>query len=191
MMRIFIDLDGVVFDTIHTIVDLYNIDHLYYKNFEPVLPSSVRSWTFDELELEDWEYVNKYFNQPRFFTQLTLINSAKWIINKLHDAGFIITFCSIGTYPNLQLKRQWIQKHFKFAEFIPVDYEMYEDKSHINMSGAILIDDSSINLTTSNADLKICFGEEYPWNEDWKGVRSETWEDVYSLIKNYKGENDE
>jgi 5'(3')-deoxyribonucleotidase len=56
------------------------------------------------------------------------------------------------------------------------------DKSIVNMEGAILIDDHTGNLETSNADMKISFGKRYSWNEDWKGIICQTWKEVETLI---------
>jgi 5'(3')-deoxyribonucleotidase len=188
MRKIIIDLDGVVFDTIFTIVDLYNEDHIYYKDFQVVTPDKVKTWDFDELTLEPREYIDKYFNQPRFFTNVKLMTCSKWIINKLHDVyNYRIIFCSSGSYPNLQLKRDWININFPFAEFIPVEMPTYEDKSHVPMQDSIFIDDVSKNLITSNADIKICFGEDFSWNEGWDGIRCRNWIEVYEYIKKLEG----
>ena len=59
----------------------------------------------------------------------------------------------------------------------------YKDKSHIDMSDGIFIDDSVNNLETSNAAIKICFGDEYPWNEKWKGIRCANWHEVENYIE--------
>ena len=187
--KIIIDLDGVVFDTIQVICDLYNRDHIMYKDFKVVMPSEIKTWDFTELSLESPEYIDKYFNMPRFFSSLVLMNGAEWIINKLYNEGFKIIFCSSGSYPNLQLKRMWISKHFPQAEFIPVEMPTYPDKSHINMSGAIYIEDCHSNLITSNADIKICFGETYSWNENWDGKRCRDWIEVYQYIKELQNED--
>lgn len=184
MRKIFIDLDGVVFDTIKTIVDIYNDDHIMYKNFKLVNPSDIETWDFDELYLESREYIDSYFNQPRFFTDLSLMKGSKWLINKLHDKhNWEVIFCSAGSYPNLQLKRRWIDKNFSYADFIPVELPTYTDKSMVNMSGAVFLDDSCKNLETSNADIKICFGKEYVWNKDWNGVRCKNWFETYEYLK--------
>lgn len=190
--RIFIDLDGVVIDTISTIVGIYNEDHAQYKNFRMVVPSDIKTWDFDELELESREYIDSYFNQPRFFKSehLKWMMGAKWIINKLYDnLNCKIIFCSSGSYPNLQLKRQWIYRQFHYADFIPVEMPTYEDKSHVDMSGegTVFIDDCSKNLITSNAETKICFGEIYSWNEDWNGIRCRDWTEIYKLFKGWEG----
>lgn len=184
MKKIFIDLDGVVFDTIHTITSLYNVDHIMYKDFKMVKPSDIQTWDFDELSLEPREYIDKYFNMPRFFTTVKLMMGSKWIINKLHDKyNYEIIFCSSGSYPNLQLKRQWIDKNFSYADFIPVEMPFYKDKSHVSMQDGIFIDDVSDNLITSNAAIKICFGDVFSWNEDWNGKRCKNWIEVYEYIK--------
>lgn len=183
--KIIIDLDGVVYDTISRIVEMYNYDHIMYKDFKVVMPSEIKTWEFTELTLEPPEVIDKYFCTPRFFTDLPLMKSATWIINKLSN-DYQIIFCSSGAYPNLQLKREWVRNHFKYAEFIPVELPTYKDKSAVNMKNSIFIDDVSNNLTTSNADVKICFGEVYSWNEDWDGIRCKDWEEVYQYIKEYE-----
>ena len=179
---IIIDLDGVVFDTINKVVDMYNYDHIMYKDFEVVNPSDIKTWSFNELSLETPETIDKYFNTPRFFENLPLMKSAKWIIDKLKENHKII-FCSSGSYPNLQLKRKWLCKHFPNTEFIPVELPTYEDKSCVNMADCVFIDDVSRNLETSNAKYKVCFGEKYDWNKSWNGARCKDWEEVYQYIK--------
>ena len=88
-----------------------------------------------------------------------------------------ITVVSLGYSPNLVQKELWIRKNLPFCKFIGVDMKYYSDKSHIDMSGKGFIDDSAKNLETSNAMLKICFGDIYNWNKDWKGLRCASWYD--------------
>ena len=184
--KLFIDLDGVVFDTIQTIVNLYNMDHLYYKDFQLVMASDIKTWRFEELTLEPPEFIDRYFNMPRFFTELEMIRSADWIIKRLIKDGYQIIFCSCGSYPNLALKKEWVRKHYPEAEFIPVNHNNYIDKSHILMGqNSLFCDDVYENLITSNAEYKVCFGKEYSWNEKWKRTRCETCEDLYKYIKEH------
>lgn len=194
MKKMFIDLDGVVFHTVKIITDLYNADHIMYKDFKMVKPAEIKTWNFDELNLEPREFIDRYFNQPRFFEKPTLMVGCSWIINKLHnDFGYKIVFCSSGSYANLKLKQIWIDRHFGFADFIPVEMPTYKDKSHVKMSGKdtedinVFIDDVSKNLVTSDADIKICFGDIYSWNEDWDGVRCRNWMEVYEYIRELEG----
>lgn len=60
----------------------------------------------------------------------------------------------------------------------------YQDKSCVDMSGGIFIDDKLSNLDTSNAKEKILFGKEYPWNKDnTKYTRVMNWMHLIKYIK--------
>ena len=50
------------------------------------------------------------------------------------------------------------------------------------MSDGIMIDDHPDMLNSSNAAVKICFGE-YGWNKDWKGLRAKNWKDVDKILE--------
>ena len=180
--RVVIDLDGVVFDTIDRICALYNEDFEYYTGFTRVESTNINTWEFTELYCATPEYINQYFNQPRFFTGLKIMPCAKWIINKLADK-YEIHFVSTGNMPNLRLKQIWKDQHFPYARLTGVNLDNHKDKSHIDMSNSIQLDDRSDNLKTSNAAVKICYGKVYPWNEDWQGIRCETWSEVYGKIR--------
>ena len=51
------------------------------------------------------------------------------------------------------------------------------------MSDGIMIDDNVDMLNSSNAPIKICFGE-YGWNENWTGTRVKDWKTMYKTLKN-------
>ena len=57
-----------------------------------------------------------------------------------------------------------------------------KDKSEINMTDSIFIDDSYNNLITSNATEKICFGDIYLWNRKWDGIRLANWMDIKKYL---------
>lgn len=40
------------------------------------------------------------------------------------------------------------------------------------------------NLVTSNAKLKILYGDLYDWNKDWNGIRKWNWYEVYDFLMN-------
>lgn len=180
--NLFIDFDSTVANTIETICKLYNDDYMYYKDFTPAKWWEVESWDFKELTLATREDINKYFNQPRFFRQVDFMPWAKIVIEELKER-YNITIVSMGNYPNLCLKDKYVRQTLE-CDFIGVCFDDYNDKSHINMEGAIFIDDSSSMLKTSNAKEKICFGDEYEWNKDWKGVRLANWMDVRRYLLN-------
>lgn len=181
-MKIMIDFDGCIVNTIAVITKLYNEDFKYYKDFQPVDWREVNTWDFEELRCASKDYINTYFNQPRFFDSLEYMPLAKLVLDVLHNAGHKIIIVSAGYSPNLKGKEKWIKKNIPYAEFIGVNLKEHKDKSHVDMSGCIFIDDSSNNLLTSNALMNICFGEVYKWNEDWQGFRVSKWLDVYKIL---------
>ena len=182
MKKLFIDYDGCVINTIAAICSLYNEDFKYYKNFEPIKWWEVNTWDFTECKCTTPEYINTYFNQPRFFAGVTYMDWAKEILDELKD-DFNITIVSSGYSPNLKAKEIWIKENLPYCDFIGVNLREYKDKSHIDMSDGIFIDDSAQNLKTSNALLNICFGDIYEWNKDWNGFRCKNWNEIKKILK--------
>lgn len=174
---IYLDFDGTMVNTIKSIVGLYNEDFRYRRGFVPVNWWDVKTWDFVECEFAPLEYLDEYFNQPRFFERLEFMPWAKDVITLLQES-YTIKVVSMGNAPNLVGKKGWLKFYFPDVEFVGIDFAAYTDKAHIDMSDGILIDDCSENLRTSNAAEKICFGEEYVWNEDWTGERLASWMDI-------------
>lgn len=185
--KLFVDLDGVCYDTIKRICELYNEDFRYYDGFEMARPSQIQSWDFEELQLVNKNYIDYYFTQPRFFDGLNQYAFSKIYIQKLLWDGYSITFVSKGSAPNLKLKQKWKDEHYPECDLVGVP--LNHDKSQVNMAGGILIDDELRNLSTSNASVKICFGNVYPWNEEWNGLRCADWYQVYQKIKEVESED--
>lgn len=171
----------MIVNTIKAITSLYNEDFVAYKKYKPINWTDVETWNFEELSASNPEYINHYFNQPRFFDRLEFMDNFLDVYNCfLKD--FDITVVSSGYSPNLKLKEEWIKKYFPNMKFIGVNLKEYSDKSHIDMSDGVFIDDSYNNLCTSNAQIHICFGELYKWNEPWVGIRCTNWFDVWRFL---------
>lgn len=181
IQTIYCDLDGVVFDTIAAIVDLYNEDYCYYKDYKLVHWYDIETWNFEECTCATYTDINNYFNQPRFFDTLEYMPFADIVIPKLAN-HYKIVFVSSGHQPNLAQKKELIRDIFPFAKFIGVNWDVNKDKSHIDMSDGIFIDDSATNLITSNAEECICFGDEYEWNKKWNGKRISNWCDLEKYL---------
>ena len=58
---LYIDFDGVIINTIETIVSLYNEDFQYYKGFKTVNWWEVNTWDFEECSCASKKYINSYF----------------------------------------------------------------------------------------------------------------------------------
>lgn len=180
--KCFIDMDGVITDSIGAVVSLYNEDFQYYKKFRKIHPSEINTWDFAECNCATREYINTYFNQPRFFERLQFMNmSTKCVIENLKEK-YDVTIVTMGYSPNFIGKQLWVTKHLPRTKMICVNMKEHKDKSHIDMSGAILIDDKTDNLRTSNAAEKLLFGYEYSWNSDWNGKRLYDWVEVENYL---------
>lgn len=178
---IYCDFDGTIVNTIEAIVSLYNEDFKYYKKFHKVNWTDIKTWEFTECNCSTPEYIDTYFNQERFFNALKFMDNAEDILNKLNNK-YKIVIVSMGYSPNLYGKNIWIKQHLPFADFIGVNFKSHDDKSHIDMSDGIYIDDNMKNLQT-NAIENICFGENYQWNKAWTGKRCVTWEELDQYIE--------
>lgn len=181
---LYIDMDGVAINTIEAIVRMYDDDFSTYTDYKKIPWTEINTWEFTELGCASSEYINMYFNQKRFFDFVQPMDNFDEIVNRLKDR-FSIKLCSMGYTPNLRRKELYIQEHYPFAEFIGVNFKSFPDKSHIDMSDGVIIDDSISNLQHSNAQLKILFGEDYPWNKGWTGFRCYNWYDVERSLKRW------
>lgn len=183
--KLFLDFDGCIADSIRAIVDLYNDDFKAYPNFRYMYPDDIHTWDFAECKCAAVEIINTYFTVPRFFERLHFMKHAECILSLL-SKHFDITIVSFGVPANLKLKKLWIEKNIPFAKFIGLDSNIYSDKSIVDMSNGIFVDDSVANLESSNASTNIIFGEYYPWNTVEKGfVRCTSWIELYWKIMEF------
>lgn len=185
--NLYIDFDCTIVNSIKAIVSLYDEDFKYYSNYKKIDWEDIETWGFNELSVADPGYINSYFNQQRFFDKLEFMPDAEKILLELSN-NFNIIIASHGAKPNLIAKEIWIKEHMPYAQFIGVDMNVYQDKSSIDMSGGIFIDDRGDNLDTSNAAVKICFGKMYPWNAYFEINHTDkfyclTWKDIKKLLE--------
>lgn len=188
--KLFLDFDNTIVDTIAAVVSIYNEDYASHEGFIQVDPKDVTSWEFTECNLATYEEIDRYFGDERFFQRVKLYPSAGQSLHSLSHM-YDITIVSHGYAKNLKLKEEWKKNNlFKEildsscnAEFIGVDWETHNDKSHVDMSNSIFVDDSITNLKTSNAKYKLLYGEYMDWNEtNIDFIRCKNWLDLYNQI---------
>lgn len=191
--KLFLDFDNTIVNTTQAIVSLYNEDFQYYKDFNPVNWRTVDTYNFEECTLASKEYIDMYFNQSRFFWYLNFMSQKVQIglsdvqsyLDILKEL-FNVTIVSLGYSPNLKGKIKWLENKNLDKEhgfnFTGVNMKEYHDKSHIDMSGGILVDDNARMLETSNASTKICFGDVHSWNDTWKGLRAKNWKELTYML---------
>lgn len=188
--KLFLDFDNTIVDTIAAVVSLYNEDYASHEDFVQVDPKDVTSWEFTECNLATYEEIDRYFGDERFFQRVKLYPSTGQVLRSLSHR-YDITIVSHVYATNLKLKVEWVKdKLFKEifdnscnAEFIGVDWETHNDKSHVDMSNSIFVDDSIRNLETSSAKYKILYGEYMDWNNtNIEFIRCKNWLDLNNQI---------
>lgn len=181
--KLFIDFDSTITNSIKRICEMYNEEYVNHPKFKPARWQFVETWDFkDECPLAPNGIITYYFNRADFFNEkLEFMENAKDIIDKLRYK-FDIYIPSLGYKDNLYYKEEWLKEKLPYAKYIPCNFNNVEDKKHIDMSDSILIDDCAKNLESSNADIKICYGDIYDWNKDWKGKRCWNWYEVYEFL---------
>lgn len=188
--KLFLDFDNTIVDTIAAVVSLYNEDYVNHDGFVAINPKDVTSWEFTECNLATYEEIDMYFGDKRFFQRVKLYPSAGQVLRSLSHR-YDITIVSHVYASNLKLKEEWIKdKLFKEifdnscnAEFIGVNWETHNDKSHVDMSNSIFVDDSIRNLETSSAKYKILYGEYMDWNNtNIEFIRCKNWLDLNNQI---------
>lgn len=188
--KLYLDFDNTIVDTIAAIVSIYNEDFSSHENFVSINPKDVTSWEFKECNLATYEEINKYFGDNKFFQRIKLYPCAGQVLRSLSHR-YDITIVSHGYPENLKLKEKWVnEKLFTqifsnecTSKFIGVNWNEHSDKSHVDMSNGIFVDDSVKNLESSNAKYKILYGEYYDWNEsNIEFIRCKNWMELNEQI---------
>ncbi len=183
-MNIFIDIDGVLWNTAKIIVELYNKKYKHEGNwleakewnFSPAIPYGTPTKVIDDLFASKDIYKGDY-----------TVEGAVEYIKKLNDEFINVYFCTVGKNINNSEKLKMLKRIIPQVKVITISFpeEVVADKSMINMEGAVFIDDHSKNLLSTNAKYKILF-EPYGdknWNIGWDGIRLKSWVEVYNFVK--------
>lgn len=180
---LFLDFDDTICLTSKQFVKLANKK---YKKEEDW--NNINRWDFKDLYPEITNNdIDNIFSSEDFFVDLELCENCLDVINSIKNL-VNIHIATIGTDKNLKNKMKWIKENlnidFNFNGILDTGIN---DKSSIDMSGAIFIDDRTDNLRSSNANIKILYKNyhNYPWqqiepNDNIYVVDS--WEQIYSIL---------
>lgn len=183
--KLIVDFDGTIVWSISAIVECYNEDFKYYRGYTPINACDISTYEFKELSLADKTYIDWLWGAPRFFRKLDFMDNAEAVLQIL-KSKFDIYIATKGRQPNLTGKKLWIYEYLPFVKGLYlIDTEMFPDKSHIDMSHAIFVDDESKTLRNTNAEHKILFGDVYEWNKDWKSKRCYNWYEILKTLETY------
>lgn len=170
--KLFLDHDGVLVDTIKSYCQSYNELYCHSEGFKLANSNLVNDWDMKS-QCPLVKNPEDIFSSRTFFANLGFMDNAYQVLKRLSNRYELI-ICSIGSYDNISLKSQWIQAKLPFIKdsVLIINNGCKMDKSIVQMKNNngmknIFIDDHQDNLFSSNADIKICFGKKYPWNEKW------------------------
>lgn len=197
---LFIDFDSTIYDSILRICDMYNAHYRYSDEYTRAEPELITRYDFSDVcPLASHDVISSYFDHPDFFKP-----EGYWMTQREPDKNrclttqdylgilnrwFHIVIVSIGTHSNLTLKNLFIIKYLPYANFIGIE-DTAKDKSAVDMSNGVFVDNDSHMLLTSTAaqSNKILFGERYPWDDKIPPdiEYCETWKNLYdTLVKEY------
>lgn len=190
-MKLFVDVDNTVFDSKNTVCKILN-----KKYGKCVKGSEIKRYDFKDMfpELVKNE-IRSIFNRHDFYEMSKVIPGA---ISTLSDfeiqKNYTINYVTLGSRTNSVYKHDALEK---IKELFGVDYcDMYwsdnsnKDKSFVDMTGGIMIDDDIDCLRNCNATVKILIklDGDTEWNkinpcDDVYVVTS--WKDVQDVLKFY------
>jgi 5'(3')-deoxyribonucleotidase len=142
MKRIAIDMDDVMGDTTHKIIQ--NINHITNSSYtyEGLMSNDLAlKQGFYDLYLKN----NSFLWEPGFFTDIPVKENAVDVIKSLNEAYEIFVVSAATEFPNsLKEKIDWLQKYFPFISWQNIVF-----CGHKHMIKAdYLIDDHEKNLVT-------------------------------------------
>ena len=170
---IFLDLDGVVIQSVKAMCELFNM--IYDVHLEPI---QITSWNFNEYKSDmTSDEVESLFENPKFFDLVKVYDGVLKFINRHRNK---IIFLSKGTTLNGSRKREYFDE-LGLADIPLIMLPLNVSKGYINMGykgKSLFIDDCTQNLIDSNADVKILLKEyenNATWQLIWNGLKMKGW----------------
>lgn len=145
-------------------------------------------------DIKEYYIENLLNSQYRWIVRESFLNKAMWqkvkpikdafeTIEKLHDAGHEIYFCTSTEPENLRKKIKYISRHTKFSyDFVKSRMINIKDKRLIRLD--VLIDDYVENLIGDRTYYSYCL--DYPWNRYIDKEKPNAFKRVYSWEEIYK-----
>ena len=191
-LKLFIDIDNTIYNSTKRVVDILNERYckaIDYRN--------VKHYSFlDQFPEVPYQEIKDLFDLPTFYTNTNfyefLTLTAFMVLTRLCDKNKAsINFVTLGTIKNLEYKRDWLNNACTAWE---IEYNEYygntnskNDKTFIDMSDGILIDDNAECLRKSNASIKILLknNKDTSWNKVFPNDEfyiANDWNDVYDML---------
>lgn len=170
-LKIILDCDGVLADTIKKVLHLYNNE--YNLNFKK---EDIVAWDMTKIQ-KPGTSLTKYFNQRGFFRDLDPMEDAQKYVKKLLEDGHEVFVATASPLEGLEDKLLWLRENFGF---IPESNIVFIQRKDL-LYGDIILDDALHNLENSQCEFKVVFDQ--PWNRDRREfLRVRNWEQFYKLV---------
>lgn len=188
-IKVYLDFDNTLVDSNSAMVYLLNQEFGTKKEYK-----DLKKYDFKDLfpELTD-EHCEELFGDWRLFSLLEFFDNCFETLDyfKKRCNYSLVTY---GNKYNLSAKKIWCERYLPFLkelhllEYVPGDINY--DKSMIDMSDGIFIDDHIDYLRSSNAKVKILFRNNH--DGDWNEINNlddvyvvNSWKEIYHIIKFY------
>lgn len=183
-LKLYLDFDNTIANTMKSMVcflnDKFNTKQDYIKltryNFTNLFP---------KIRHKD---LMEYFESQEIFNNLEYMPGFLDCIDTVLD--YCVTIVTSGTTKNLELKTKWLHKDFSFPIIqIDTDKKKCTDKSEVDMSDGIFIDDNIECLRSSNAKIKILIKNDM--ETDWNKTNNDevyivnTWKEIKDILDFY------
>jgi len=172
---IFLDVDGVVIDSVRAMCQLLN--EKYGTNCKPI---DITSWNFQNIKSDlTSEEIEDLFSNNKFFDIVGFYQGVFKFIHKHHHK---IIFLTKGNTENIANKRKLFDSIYGLSNIPLIGLPLNISKGWINMNykgRSLFIDDCSQNLIDSNADVEIMMKEydnDTDWQRNWDGYIMKGWE---------------
>ena len=115
--KLFIDIDGVIFDSISAFCETYSYIYQNEKGYTKPEPTKVNEWNFSDQcgLLQSNEDIEEIFSDLHFFKVVQTMPGAIEALRVLNDR-YNICLCSIGTLMNISYKAKWIKSNLPFIK---------------------------------------------------------------------------
>lgn len=151
---LYLDLDDTVFDTENFLRKKLGGSWLQYEGL-----------LYEAYEEMDFSELVKVLSVFKDYRKIPLVNGAKEGLNILKDYYNII-FCSSYHLDPEKKSKQMIADLMGFDLILCGGDDW--DKSHIDMSKGVFVDDNTRLLNKSNASKKVCFYKRFNMVEEFK-----------------------
>lgn len=163
---LFLDADDVLMNTSVRFIDKYNKDFQSNPLHRWAVAEDLWDWGYKSVcPLATPEWIDNFFSSMEDVMSINPMPYAKNAIKRLSKL-YDIKVVTIGVPENIAAKTKWFSINFPTIENIIYicNKGCKMDKSVINMENGIFIDDNYENLKSSNASIKIAYGNIREYN---------------------------